>query len=199
MLNGWRVTGWAALAIGLMIAVILATEGVGESGIHLTIRSTAQTSFALFLSAFVASPLLKLWPNATTRWLRANRRYMGVSFAVSHVCHALAILGLAVLTSGASLKESGAVAIVGGSIVYGVILAMAATSFDRTERWIGQRAWKRLHTTGMFLLWTIFALAYVPRAFSSILYLPFALAMLGAMALRIAARTRRPLHKTASA
>jgi methionine sulfoxide reductase heme-binding subunit len=193
------VTGWASLAIGLMIALTLATKGAGEEGVHLIIRSTAQTSFVLFTSAFVASPLLKLWPARATRWLRANRRYVGVSFAVSHICHGLAIIRLAVLTSGASLKESGTSAIVGGSIVYVIILAMAATSFDRTTRWLGQRAWQRLHTTGMYALWTIFALAYVPRAFTSILYLPFALVVIGAMALRIAARTRRFQHKTASA
>ena len=65
--NGWIVTGWAALAIGVMIAAILITKGVSESGVHLVIRSTAQTSFVLFTCAFIASPLLKLWPTEATR------------------------------------------------------------------------------------------------------------------------------------
>src|SRR3954471_14793812 len=116
--NGWRVTGWIALAIGMMIAALLATFGVNERGVHLVIRSTAQTSFALFITAFAASSLLKLRPSAATRWLRVNRRYVGVSFAVSHVCHGAAIISLAVLTSGASVKEAGMIALVGGSIIY---------------------------------------------------------------------------------
>lgn len=197
--SGWAVTGWAALAIGLMIAALLATQGAGEEGLHLVIRSTAQTSFALFISAFIASPLLKLWPAAATRWLRANRRYIGVSFAVSHLCHAAAILSLAAVTSGESIKESGMASVIGGTIVYVIIVAMAATSFDRTARWMGQRAWQRLHTTGMYVLWVIFTLAYVPRAIDSILYLPFALVMVAAMALRIVARTRKLQHRTAGA
>jgi methionine sulfoxide reductase heme-binding subunit len=197
--NGWVVTGWAALAIGMMIAAILATFGARERGVQLVIRSTAQTSFVLFITAFVASALLKLWPSGAARWLRANRRYIGVSFAVSHICHGVAIITLAVLTSGASLEESGMSAIVGGSVVYVIILAMAATSFDRTARWLGQRAWKRLHTTGIYVLWVVFALAYVPRAINSILYLPFALVVIAAMALRVAARTRQVRHKTARA
>ena len=197
--NGWIVTGWAALAIGVMIAAILAIFGANERGVHLVIRSTAQTSFALFTSAFIASPLLKLWPSGATRWLRANRRYIGVSFAVSHICHGAAIITLAVLTSGASVKEAGMTAVIGGTIIYLIILAMAATSFDRAVRWLGQRSWQRLHTTGIYVLWTIFALAYVLRAVNSILYLPFALVMIAAMALRVAARARRLQHKTASA
>src|SRR5215208_8247047 len=148
--SGWAITGWAALGIGLMIAVLVATYGAGERGLHLVIRSTAQTSFALFVSAFVASPLLKLWPSRATAWLRANRRYLGVSFAVSHACHGLAIISLGVVTSGASLRESGASSMVGGLIIYAFILAMAVTSFDRTARLLGQRAWRRLHTTGMY-------------------------------------------------
>jgi DMSO/TMAO reductase YedYZ heme-binding membrane subunit len=182
-----------------MIVAILATFGAGERGAHLVIRSTAQTSFVLFTTAFVASPLLKLWPGKATAWLRANRRYIGVSFAVSHLCHGLAILGLAILTSGASLEEAGTTAVVGGSIIYAVILAMAATSFDRTARWIGPRAWHRLHTTGIYLLWLIFALAYVSRALNSILDLPFALIVIGAMALRVTAKARKLQHKAASA
>jgi methionine sulfoxide reductase heme-binding subunit len=194
--NRWMITAWAALFIGLMIAAILATFGGGEKGIHLVIRSTAQTSFMLFTSAFVASPLLKLWPTGATRWLRANRRYIGVSFAVSHICHGAAIIALAVITSGASVEIP---ALIGGSLIYIIILAMAATSFDRTTKWLGQRAWRRLHSTGMYVLWAVFTLAYVGRAFNSILYVPFALVVVAAILLRIAARNRGLQRKAARA
>lgn len=192
----WMITAWAALAIVLMIASILAAFGAGERGLHLVIRSTAQTSFILFTAAFAASPLTKLWPTGVTRWLRANRRYVGVSFAVSHACHGAAIIALAVITSGASLSLP---SLVGGSLVYAIILAMAATSFDRSARWLGPRAWRRLHAAGMYVLWAVFTLAYLPRAFNSILYLPFAVVAISAMLLRVAARTRDIRHKAASA
>ncbi|MFP5260581.1 MAG: hypothetical protein ACLGJB_01595 [Blastocatellia bacterium] len=192
----WMITAWAALAIALMIASILAAFGAGERGLHLVIRSTAQSSFVLFTAAFVASPLLKLWPAAATRWLRANRRYLGVSFAVSHACHGAAIIALAVITSGASLSPS---SLAGGSVVYAIILAMAVTSFDRSARWLGPRAWRLVHSAGMYLLWVVFALAYVTRALNSVLYIPFAAVVMGAMLLRVAARARNVRRKAASA
>ncbi|HEX8089463.1 MAG TPA: hypothetical protein VF762_11450 [Blastocatellia bacterium] len=192
----WMITAWAALVIVLMIASILAAFGAGERGLHLVIRSTAQTSFILFITAFAASPLLRLRPTGVTRWLRANRRYIGMSFAVSHVCHGAAIIALAVITSGASLSLP---SLVVGSLIYAIILAMAATSFDRSARWLGPRVWRRLHAAGMYLLWAVFSLAYVLRAFNSIFYLPFALVGISAMLLRVAARIRNTRHKAASA
>ena len=192
----WMITAWASLFIGLMIAALLATFGAGERGLHLVIRSTAQTSFVLFTSAFIASPLLKLWPTSATRWLRANRRYIGVSFAVSHICHGAAIIALGVITSGASLEVP---AVVGGSLIYVIIITMAVTSFDRTTRWMGQRAWHRLHSTGMYVLWAIFALAYAGRAVNSILYVPFALVVIAAILLRVAASNSALRRKAAGA
>ncbi len=99
--QGWIIVGWAALALTSMVALLIAIYGAGEEGVHVVIRATARTSFFLFLTAFTATALVKLWPGAMTKWIRANRRYIGVSFAVSHLLHAIAIVTLAVLTSGA--------------------------------------------------------------------------------------------------
>ena len=66
-----------------------------------------------------------------TRWLLANRRYVGLSFAVSHLAHLGALLML-VRTSrdfGASVD---AATLYAGGLGFVVIAAMAATSFDRS-------------------------------------------------------------------
>jgi methionine sulfoxide reductase heme-binding subunit len=51
-----------------------------------------------------------------------------------------------------------------GELGYVFILAMAATSFDTTSTCLGRRAWKILHTTGIWYLWLVFLLSYASRA-----------------------------------
>ncbi|HKY05980.1 MAG TPA: hypothetical protein VJQ56_13880, partial [Blastocatellia bacterium] len=167
--------------------------------LSLVIRSTAQTSFALFMSAFVASPLVKLWPGGFTRWLRANRRYLGVSFAASHTFHVLAITALAVYTSGGSIRDRDAFELAAGALGYVFIYAMAITSFDRTARWLGARGWKTLHTIGAYYIWVVFMFSYGGRAYFMASYRPAALALVAAVVLRVTASRARKVSVKAKA
>ena len=90
-MRGWRLVGVAAATVVLMVVVLVAQFGAAEPGIRVVIRATARTSFVLFMLAFVASALRRAWRNDATAWLLANRRYVGVSFGISHVIHLLAI------------------------------------------------------------------------------------------------------------
>ncbi|HEX5735332.1 MAG TPA: hypothetical protein VF131_21055 [Blastocatellia bacterium] len=189
--QGWIIVGWAALALSAMVAGIIAIHGAGEEGARVTIRATARTSFVLFLTAFTATALVRFWPGGLTRWVRANRRYIGVSFGVSHAFHAIGILALAFITSGASIRETDASALVGGLLAYLFIAAMVFTSFDRTAAMLGQKKWQILHTTGMYYLWAIFFISYGERAVVSIFYAPLALLLISAIALRFAASVKR--------
>jgi len=84
-----------------MVILVIAdaiTFGVGGSeGARAAIRFTARTSMALFLLAFTASALYRFWPGRVTRWIRQNRRYLGVSFAGSLGVDALAIMVYAIV------------------------------------------------------------------------------------------------------
>ncbi len=193
-ISGWPIVGWSALAIALMIATLLVRAGTGEDGIRLVIRATARTSVVLFTLAFAASAIRSRWPTPTSAWLLANRRYFGVSFAVSHGAHLLAILALADWSLVRFVVDSGPAAVIGGGIAYVLLAAMTATSFDRTAAWLGARRWKRLHTVGAYYLWGIFFLSYAPRAVleSPLFYGPFALALLAALGLRLSARRAAP-------
>ena len=133
------------------------------------IRATARSSVTLFLLAFTAGALWRFWPNPWTRWQRQNRRYLGVSFAASHLIHLFAILTLRRIA----------------------LAAMTATSFDRTARALGPRAWTILHTTGSYYVWLIFANSYISRAVMTPEYILPAVLMVAALALRIAARLAR--------
>ena len=164
-------------------AATLGVHGAGEEGIRAVIRLTARTSFVLFTAAFAASALARRWPGRTTRWLLANRRQVGVSFAVSHAVHLLAILALArlqpVFTDASIL-----IAVLG----YVAIAAMTATSFDRTAAWLGPRQWRRLHLTAGYYIWAVFLASYLPRTIlESPAYAPFVVVLLVVLALRLTA------------
>ena len=185
MPRGWPIVGWAALAVAAMIAVIIGVVGIGEDGIRMLIRATARTSVALFGAAFVASALHRARPGAVTRWLVANRRYVGVSFAVSHFAHLGALVALAHWSVGGMAAAAKPTTLVLGGIGYVFIAAMVATSFDRTAAWLGARRWSTLHTTGMYWLWFIFFATFAPKAPTSPLYAVITLGLLATLALRI--------------
>jgi hypothetical protein len=89
--QGWQIVGWSALAIAIAVGSIFAVHGIDEAGVRVAIRATARTSCILFLCAFVASSLRRYWPSKPSGWLVKNRRYLGVSLAVSHGFHALGL------------------------------------------------------------------------------------------------------------
>src|ERR1044072_8799276 len=81
-------------------------------------------------------------------WQRRNRRYLGVSFAVSHFIHLGAILALAALDRDLFWKLTNVTTIILAGAAYLFIAAMTATSFDRTATWLGPRKWRLLHLIG---------------------------------------------------
>jgi sulfoxide reductase heme-binding subunit YedZ len=174
-----------------MVAALLAVAGTGEPGIRLVIRATARSSVVLFTAAFVAAALQRAWPGTASRWMLANRRYLGVSFAVSHLAHLVAIVALSGWSLERAVAAAGPAAIILGGIAYVFVAAMTATSFDRTAAWLGPRAWSRLHTTGVYVLWTVFFASFAPRIAESALYWPFALGLLAALVLRLTYGRRR--------
>lgn len=189
--NGPALVACAALALVLMILLLLARFGTADGGIRVVIRATARTSFALFILAFVAAPLRRAWRGDVTTWIVARRRYLGLSFAVSHLLHLLAILALYAWSPRRFVAETGTAAVIGGGIGYVLVALMAATSSDRAVAWLGPRRWRRLHTFGMYYLWTIFTASYVPRAVvGSAAYAPLALLAIAALALRLRYRPR---------
>ena len=188
--SGWPLVGWCSLFLLVFFAAVLAWAGTGEAGIRAVVRHSAQTSLLLFCSAFTASSLVVLYPARATRWMFANRRYLGVSFAVSHSIHLLALMALARVSSE-FVRNLGGVTIAGGGLAYLFIAAMTATSFDRTAAWLGPRAWQRLHRTGSYYIWFLFLLSYVPRALASLAYVPAAGLLVVAIGVRAAARGAR--------
>ena len=173
--------GWRLFAVLTLVALSLWIAGMRHfevDGVRMVIRFTARTSLLIFCLAFGAAALARLWPNAWTRWQRRNRRYLGVTFAASHTIHAVAIVCFAVMDPAGYAGATSIASYVFGGIGYAFIIAMTATSFDRTAAAIGARAWRMLHLTGGYYLLLQFMVSFGKRVPDMPLYALFAVRMI---------------------
>lgn len=182
---GLEIAGTTVAVLALAGVYAAATSAGAEEATRSIIRQTARLSLLLFTAAFAASSLLRLWPNDATRWMLRNRRWLGLSFALSHFVHLGAILALLQIDPDFAIDGP---TIVFGGAAYVFIFALAATSFDAAVARLGKQRWRRLHATGTYYIWLLFILSYGPRALSSPAYVPPALLLLAALGLRLAAR-----------
>jgi DMSO/TMAO reductase YedYZ heme-binding membrane subunit len=171
---------------------IAGMRGFEVDGVRMVIRFTARTSLVLFCLAFSAAALARMWPNTSTRWLRRNRRYLGVSFAASHAIHAVAIAAFAVMDPAGYAAATSIASYIFGGIGYAFIIAMTATSFDRTAAALGARAWRRLHLIGGYYLLFQFTVSFGKRIPDMPLYALFLIPLVAVFALRMIAMAPRP-------
>ena len=90
------------------------------------------------------------------------RRRLGLSFALSHAAHLIAIIALVEVALGGDYSQLGD--IVGGAVIYVFIFAMAATSNNASVKLLGAKNWKRLHKTGSYLIWIGLFSSYLGKA-----------------------------------
>jgi DMSO/TMAO reductase YedYZ heme-binding membrane subunit len=196
-MNGWRLVGVLSLLLTAMSLWLLATHGWDVESVRLVIRATARTSLVLFVLAFTASALVDLVPSEATRWQRRNRRYLGVSFAVSHFIHLAAILALASIDKALFWTLTNINTIVLAGAAYLFIAAMTATSFDRSAAWLGPRRWRLLHLVGGWYIWISFAVAIGKRVPLDRFYWPMAALVLAAAIVRLIAMFKRNRRRVA--
>jgi len=200
----WRITGLVFIAVTVYCTAVTAYMGFNEESVRILVRATARISIVLFLAAFTASSQHIFFQKPWTAWLLRNRRYIFVSFALSHTEHFFTLIALGTMFSVPFREVFRTASIIGGGIAYLLLLAMTITSFDSTAKWLSRRQWTSLHTFGSYYIWIIFAQSYIPRGIANpIVYAPFAIALIAALGLRLArivrARQRRAIPVQASA
>jgi len=197
--EGWRLFAVLTLVLVALSAGVAGMRGFEVDGVRMVIRFTARTSLLFFCLAFSAAALAKLWPNAWTRWQRRNRRYLGVTFAASHGIHAAAIASFALMDPVGYAAATNAASYIFGGIGYAFIIAMAATSFDRTAAAIGPRAFRILHLTGGYYLLFQFTVSFGKRIPDMPPYAMFLIPLLAVLALRMVAMTSARTPRTVRA
>lgn len=186
----------AALAFGAF-GLGFAAGGGGAEQLLLAARWTARVSFPIFILAYSASSLVRLWPADLWKGVLRRRRQWGLGFALAHTVHLAALAWYNVAIQQVPAVQT----LLGGGLAYGLMFAMAATSNDASQRAMGVW-WKRLHTAGIHWIWFIFAFSYFGRLFDpgrwmqgAVLF-PICLAALG---LRLAAWSKARRRSMATA
>ncbi len=191
VLNGWPLLG--LLSAGLLAWSGWVTFG-GPDPVEATreaIRLTARTSLLLFVLAFIASGLMRLWPGRMTAWLLRNRRAFGLSFVVSHLIHAAVLVRLWALDPVLFDELTTTASFVAGGSCYAVILALGITSLPAVRTRMSAMAWQRLHGFGVWYIWLFFLINFGRRAVMNGMYWPAMLIIALALVLRLWGRARR--------
>lgn len=194
--EGWRLLAALTLCLIILSLWIASMRQFEVEGVRMVIRFTARSSLLLFCLAFGAAALARLWPNAWTRWQRRNRRYLGLSFAASHAIHAVAIVVFAKMDPAGFAEATSPASYIFGGIGYAVIIAVSATSFDRTAALVGRHAWRALHLVGGYYLWFQFMVSFGKRVPTMPGYAAFLIPLLAVMALRLIAMAAHPRQWT---
>lgn len=192
-----RLVAGATLVNLAIAALVLALAGTGADGTELALRTTARVSFVWFVLAFVASPLETLSPSRSSRWLVERRSSFGVIFGLSMSMHVGFILRLYELHAPERppmVTEADFWIGIPGLVL---VALLTVTSFRFLQARVSATTWRRLHRTGIWVVWAIFFLCLVDsvgRKSSDhpvLAYWSFIVVLLAAMGLRVAATFQR--------
>jgi hypothetical protein len=159
-------------------------HGVVEESNRQAIRISARIAVVLFSMAFVASALHRLTRNSFTWWMRMNRRYLGISFAILHLIH-LGFLLMLQQKFHPVFYMAKMISLLGGGLAYVFVILMLLTSFPRFSKYLSPKNWTFLHTVGGYWIWYIFMRTYVKRAMTASEYLPIVVMLMMVLVIRL--------------
>ena len=150
-LNGWPLFYLVAALTLAAIVIGLVMRGVStpEATVSM-IRLSVQLASPWIFLAFVARPLVQLYPGSFAKWLLRNRRYMGLSFAVGFAWQAVFIAVLLALHPDYYWQELHNTAdFILRMLSYLLLLALTITSFYPVRRAMRPGSWRVLHLAGV--------------------------------------------------
>ena len=161
-LNGWSLfylvaaLTFASIGIGLVITGIFTPEATVSM-----IRLSVQLASLWIFLAFVARPLVQLYPGSFSKWLLRNRRYFGLSFAAGFAWQAVFIAVLLALYADYYWQVLHNTAdLVLRMLSYLLLLALTITSFYPVRRAMRPRSWRVLHLVGVWYFWAAIWVSY---------------------------------------
>jgi DMSO/TMAO reductase YedYZ heme-binding membrane subunit len=197
-LNSWSLF-WV-LALATSAANLLGLPNLdfhSARGMSPIILHSVRYALPLFLVAFTASSLATLWPSAFTRWLLANRRYIGLAFAFAMAWHFSSVA----YTIGSFGNPLNAKATALDVIGFVFLLLLTLTSFRSGARRLSRANWRRLHKTGVYVIWLVAITIYFHsvRNGGDLFHRVVFAALLAAWMLRIAAWARKRIRRSQAA
>jgi len=193
-LQGWRLF-WV-LAVTTSVIELLAWQTIdwrSGSDVRVLIGFNWRLSALYFLLTFTGSALQQLFPSLLTRWLLANRRYFGLAFASVAGWQLVTIVILSrhfrpeledIHSESFQYVED---------LIFVVLVLMTVTSFRPVSRHMRPATWRRLHSTGIYLLGGLFTVNFLYAAVNATdtTYLVIIAAFALAWGLRVAVWWRR--------
>lgn len=155
----WQILKYTTVIFLAISVIVLILLGWTEDSLRLSIRASARIAAVFFCLAFGAAPLYYFIKNEATAYLLANRRYLGVTFAVIHLIHLFTLL-LLQLAFHPVFEKAAAISLIGGGLAYFFALGMLVTSFDKFKYKLKGKSWLIFHTIGGFWIWFIFIRTY---------------------------------------
>jgi DMSO/TMAO reductase YedYZ heme-binding membrane subunit len=154
-LDGWKLF-W--LISGLISAVMLIGVALSDlstaPGVSSMIQLSARCAVVFLYLAFVASSLRVIFCSDFSAWVLRNRKYFGLSFAVSMGWQAVFILWMVGLHRDYYVDEVYLLRdVIEGLVGYAFVILMAITSFRPGRRLLGRKRWRLLHKSGIYYLW----------------------------------------------
>lgn len=180
----WDIVKLITLLTTILFFGIFYFEGYDESSNRIVIRLTARISGILFCLAFGAAAFHRWQQNSFSWWLKMNRKFFGISFALMHLVH-LFFLFLLQKNFHPVFEMAAVSSLLGGGLAYLFAVLMLLTSFPFFSKKISKPNWKRLHTFGGYWIWLIFMISYAKRVDTELSYLPLVLLFVSVLLLRI--------------
>ncbi len=193
-LQGWTLFWFlAACLLAAELRLVSVIDWSNPADIRWLMGINWRLAAPYFLFTFAASPLHQLFPGRATRWLLTNRRYVGLAFAVGAFCQLLPIATLALRFQPALADIHSASSQFGEDCIYLTLVLMSVTSFRATSRHLSRKTWRRLHSSGMYLLAGLYGVTYVYSALyeTDAMYVVLGTAFLTVWGLRAAVWWRR--------
>jgi methionine sulfoxide reductase heme-binding subunit len=152
VLKSWSLF-WV-LALGTSTAIVLGLPSAdfhSAKGMAPIVLRAVHCALPLFIVAFTASSLAVLWPSPSTRWLLANRRYIGLAFAVGMAWH-FSFVAYVIWSFGNPLTPKSTAYDLIGAVF---LLLLTLTSSQWAVRRLGPANWRLLHKTGVYVIWLL--------------------------------------------
>jgi hypothetical protein len=164
----------------------------------LFLRVTARISAMFLASAFAASALRQLWASPITLWMAANRHRFTMLFAFSHTLHLAGVAALISLVPERFSAMSALPIFIFGGLGYALIYYAAVAAFARRRN--PELRDSKMQTAILYILWTVFTLAFVLGIRNSVwIYGLLVTMMLLAWIVRLCARRASATVATAGA
>lgn len=158
----WQLVQLILGLSGILFVSIMFYFGIIEEGLRYNIRWSAKISFTLFCLAFSSQGLHQVVRNSFSWWLRMNRKFLGISFAIIHLIHLLFIIQLHIQFHPI-FETADTLSLLAGGGAYLFVVIMLLTSFDTFSKMISNRTWKWIHTIGGYWIWVVFLSTYYSR------------------------------------